>query len=106
MGRGEVIMRDLFEKEVLPKFEMHRAEWLLVARATARQLGEAKGEITINDVRRLCPPPNGVDPRVMGAVLKRPEWELIRYERSARATCHNRPVGVFRLRDASNATAS
>jgi hypothetical protein len=49
-------------------------------------------------VRAICPPPDDVDPRVMGAVFKRSEWELIRHQRSTRSTCHNRPVGVFRLR--------
>lgn len=90
--------RDLFERQVLPLFEEHRSDWLERARAIARQIGLQRVEVTINDVRAVCPPPAGVDPRVMGAVFMRSEWKLLRHERSTRATCHNRPVGVFSLR--------
>jgi hypothetical protein len=90
--------RDIFEREILPLFEEFRGEWLQEARATAAMLGSSGREITINDVRALCPPPEDVDPRVMGAVFTRKCWTLVRYERSNRATCHNRPVGVFRIK--------
>lgn len=89
---------DLFEQGILPIFEQHRAEWLERARAEARLIGTRQREVTINDVRAVCPPPAGVDPRVMGAVFLRSEWELLRHQRSQRAACHNRPVGVFRLK--------
>ncbi|MBP0492200.1 hypothetical protein [Roseomonas indoligenes] len=88
----------LFEDTVLPHFEAHRAEWLAQARAHARLLGLGGRTVTINDVRAKCPPPEDVDPRVMGAVFQAKDWELLRHERSSRKTCHSRPVGVFRLR--------
>jgi hypothetical protein len=88
----------LFETEVLPRLEAKRAEWLSGARAVARQLGR-KGPTNINDVRRLCPLPPGVDPRVMGAVFNKSEWVCVGYKRSSRSTCHNRPIGTFVLRD-------
>ena len=87
--------KDLFEQTVLPLFEQHRAEWLAEARMVALKLGEQQAEVTINDVREISPPPPDIDPRVMGAVFLRRDWVLIRHERSNRATCHNRPVGVF-----------
>lgn len=90
--------KDLFERTVLPWFEESRADWLANAREVALQLGEWFPEVTIDDVRILCPPPANVDPRVMGAVFLRKHWELLRHERSNRAACHNRPVGVFRRR--------
>lgn len=88
----------LFEDTVLPHFEAHSGDWLARARAHARLLGQGGQTVTINDVRVKCPPPVDVDPRVMGAVFLARDWELLRHERSARRTCHNRPVGVFRLK--------
>ena len=88
----------LFETEVLPRFEAMRSEWLEGARAVARRLG-ADGAVTVNDVRRLCPLPPGIDPRVMGAVFNKSEWVCVGYKRSSRSTCHNRPIGTFVLRD-------
>jgi hypothetical protein len=88
---------DLFAQEVLPLFEAYRGDWLDDARATAFRLCSVRGEITIDDVRAVCPPPLDVDPRVMGAVMRPPEFEIVRYVKSARRECHNRPVAVFRL---------
>lgn len=93
----EAIQTDLFSGIVQPLFEEHRADFLSSARAAARAIATSRGEVTINDVRAVCPPPKDVDPRVMGAVLRTPEFEVVRYERSARAECHNRPIAVFRL---------
>jgi hypothetical protein len=79
--------QSLFETEVLPRLEAKRADWLAEARAVA------------NDVRRLCPLPPSIDPRVMGAVFNKSEWVCVGYKRSSRSTCHNRPIGTFVLRD-------
>lgn len=88
----------LFEQEVLPLFEATRQHWLERARHTATYLCHKHGTATIDDVRDICPPPEDVDPRVMGAVFKRTEFECIGHRRSVRKTCHGRPIGVFRLR--------
>ena len=90
--------RDTFEQKILPLFEESRREWLERAREVARSLGRQQSEVTVNDVRKIIPPPIGCDPRVMGAVFLRKEWRLLRHERSARQVCHERPVGVFTLR--------
>jgi len=87
-----------FEEAVLPLFEEYRAGWLANARAVARHLG-ALQDITIDDVRKLCPPPDSVDPRVMGAVFSGNDWRLLRYVSSHRGISHKRPVGLFRLVD-------
>jgi len=88
----------LFEVAVLPLFESTRAEWLSAARAVARKVGAGGAVVDINDVRRLCPLPEGIDPRVMGAVFTRGEWVCLGHRRSSRSTCHNRPIGMFALR--------
>jgi hypothetical protein len=82
--------QSLFETEVLPRLEAKRADWLAEARS---------GPVNINDVRRLCPLPPSIDPRVMGAVFNKSEWVCVGYKRSSRSTCHNRPIGTFVLRD-------
>jgi hypothetical protein len=86
----------LFDAVVRPKFEEHRGDWLELARAEAWRLGDKGQVITIDDVRDACPPPDDVDPRVMGAVFTKRHWECVGYQRSRRAVCHSRPVGQFR----------
>lgn len=89
---------DLFATEVQPLFERHRADWLAQARAVAWSLANKYGTVTIDQVRDHCPPPDSVDPRVMGAVFRTAEFESTgQHIKSARRTCHNRPVAVFRL---------
>jgi len=91
--------RDLFGDEVLPLFEAGKSvDWLTEARGIAVSLAQARGEITIDDVRDVLPPPDNADPRIMGAVFKGGDFELVRYVRSMRVTCHRRPVAVFRLK--------
>lgn len=96
-------MDDLFETAVLPLFEEHRADWLERARSSAIELAAANEKVTIDDVRDVCPPPEDVDPRVMGAVFRGKHWECVGYQKSRRKSCHNRPVGVFRLKDLATA---
>jgi hypothetical protein len=87
-----------FEKLVIEIFEEYRAAWLERAREAARCLGADGRVVTIDDVRAVCPPPEGDDPRVMGAVFRTKHWECLGYARSARTTCHNRPIGIYRLK--------
>lgn len=89
----------VFEDNVLGLFEKHRAEWLAKARDVARKLGESGRIVTIDDVRDLCPPPGEVDPRVMGAVFLRKEWERCGYTSGKRMTSHARPVSQFKLKE-------
>lgn len=92
------IANKIFEQQVLPLFERHRADWLKDAREAARQLGQQQAEVTIDDVRAVCPPPRDADPRVLGAVFLRKEWRRVRHQPSVRAECHHRLVAVFALK--------
>lgn len=91
-------MTETFE-DALELFEQHRADWLAAARSWARSRAKTAGIITINDIRRDGPPiPEGVDPRVAGAVFaEKGVWENVGYGRSARRTSHGRPVARWRL---------
>lgn len=92
--------RDLFTQGVLPLFEQHSGDWLSQARATARRIASRAGNVTIDEVRKECPPPKGKDPRVMGAVFAGKEWVRVGFRQSDRRECHGRPVSVFRLANA------
>jgi hypothetical protein len=72
--------------------------WLSVARDAARRLAAEQGNITINDVRAVCPPPDGADPRIMGGVFLTRDFERVGFAASSRDACHGRTIGVFRPR--------
>ena len=84
----------------LDALEIAREDYVEAARAAAYRLLETQASITINDVRDICPPPAGVDPRVMGAVLRAPRFVRVGYVQSDRKTCHSRPIGLFAKGDA------
>ncbi len=85
-------------EEVLDLFEETRQDYLAEARAMAQILAFHKGIITINDVREACPVPEGIDPRVLGAVLRGPAWEPVGFVQSTRRTCHGRPIRQFKYK--------
>ena len=76
--------------------------WISRARDVARRLAEAQGEITINDVREVCPPPDGADPRIMGSVFLKRDFVRVGFAASSRDACHGRPIGVFKPRGAGD----
>lgn len=80
-------------------FETDKMQWLAAARAAARRIAREKGTVTIDEVRECCPPPSGVDPRVMGAVMQPREFQMIKFVESRRKACHGRHIGLFKLRD-------
>lgn len=95
-------VRGLFEKNVAPLFEGGKSsDWLAEARSIAERIGMTGKYVTVNMVRELLPPPEDVDPRIMGAIFKRKDWERVGYVSSGRSTCHNRPIAIFRLRSYS-----
>ena len=72
--------------------------WLYQARAVARDLARKNGSVTIDQVRVQCPPPHGIDPRIMGAVFTRKHFVAPVWVDSKRKECHFRPIRVFQLR--------
>lgn len=80
--------------EALALFEEHRAEWLAAARHAALRLyRRVERPITVDEVRAECPPPEGIDPRVMGAVFS--GWVAVGFVNSRRRMCHGRPIRMF-----------
>jgi hypothetical protein len=84
---------------VVDLFEEHRAEYLAAARAAILAFARDGRIVTVNDVIEFGPPlPDGVDPRVRGAVFQRDVWERLGYGPSDRRLSHGRPVQRFRLK--------
>ncbi len=83
--------------EALNALEAKNREFITEARAVAFQLGQGGSVVTVDDIRKQCPPPEGVDPRVMGAILRKPDWTNVGYRNSTRKTCHKRPIAEFKL---------
>lgn len=77
-----------------------RASYIAAARRTAIELARGGRVITIEDVRRACPPPAGMDGRALGAVFRGSSWEPMGLQPGSRAESHNRPVMGFRYRGA------
>ena len=82
------------KEDAFRAFEETRWEWLCAARNFISKHKEGT-RLTVDDVRDACPPPEGVDGRVMGVVFKGLPWRVVEYRASHRTTCHKRPVAVF-----------
>jgi hypothetical protein len=79
----------------MASFEERRAEYLEAARHAAWMLfWRFQAPVTVDDVRHVCPPPEDIDPRVMGAVFV--NWIPVGWTNSRRRTCHGRPIRRFR----------
>jgi hypothetical protein len=82
---------------VLLRLEHARSDYLTRARQAAWWLSAGgKRLVSVDDVRAVCPPPFEVDPRVMGAIFKKSQWEAIAMHNSTRRTCHARPIRRFK----------
>lgn len=100
MGLLDGLFNNVFgsKEEALEALEQYRAGYLASARQVARELvaKSPDGTVTVNDVRAVCPPPENIDGRVMGAIFRGGEWEMVGYTPSLRA--HMRPIARFRLK--------
>lgn len=92
---GRMKATEIFPKEIQPGMEVSRAEYLDAAREAARRLIRLCGKVNIDEVRAICPPPTGADPRLMGAVFRHPDFRKIGHTNSRRKKCHGRPIAVF-----------
>lgn len=98
---------DVFSTEILPSLERKYEDYIAKARRVARELGKGGREVTIDDVRAACPPPPEMEPRALGAIFRSTikgegrVWTNVGHRISARKTCHNRPIAVWRLASAA-----
>lgn len=86
--------------EAIDALEVARADWLALARSEAVKIAVACATrtCTIEDVRRAVPMPEGIDPRVAGAVFRDAGvWEPAGYEQGTRSMSHRRPIMRYAL---------
>lgn len=70
--------------------------WIAAARKAAHEIATIKGEVSADDVWAACPPPEGMNRKLMMAAFPKSEWEKVGLKRSSRRECHNREVAVWR----------
>lgn len=86
-----------YAPDILKQHERKHGEWLEKARFMAREIATQRGRVCADDIWAVCPPPGGVDPRVMGAVFHpRKKWKVESYVKSRRKECHGRNIPVWR----------
>lgn len=74
-------------------------DWIDEARALAVQIATERGRVSSDDIWERLPPPETVDPRVMGAVFHRSRFKRVGFAISKRPACHSRPIAVWALKE-------
>jgi len=82
-----------------PKFDTGLTEaWVEQARSVAERIAAETGHVTVDDVWRECPPPDGADGRRLGNVFLGQGWEKIDEVLSVRGRNAARRIGVWAMR--------
>lgn len=81
----------------LDLLEKRRAEYIEECRETARHLGRNGQVVTVDMIRSLHPIPEEFDGRVMGAVMRAPEFVKVGYTQTVIKASHGRPIAMFKL---------
>ena len=75
-----------------------KKKYLLDAREKMTAFSALVGAVTADDVHRECPPWPGLDPRIIGAVMRDERFiPTGRYIKSSREECHSRPIQIFEV---------
>ena len=74
-----------------------RQDYVVKARRIARLHALTHGTVTSEDVRKKAPVPDGMDPRILGAVFRTSEWKRVGFRQTPRASAHCRPISVWKL---------
>lgn len=73
--------------------------WITQARDVARTIASRNGEVTIEDVLHEFPLSDDADPRIVGGVLRHPDFERIGNRTLMARDRRYKTVGVFQLRN-------
>lgn len=81
------------KQQVLDLFEQTRNEFLTNCRWIAKRIAkENNGYVNIDQVREQVTTPQGVNPKVYGAVFANGEFERVGFVVTTRKTSHGRPI--------------
>lgn len=84
------------KQEALDLFEQTRADFLANCRWLAKRIAQQNnGYVNIDQVREQVATPEGVNPKVYGAVFNKDDWEHSGYKITTRKTSHGRPISVW-----------
>jgi len=84
------------KQQALDLFEKTRKEFLENCRWIATRIAnEHNGYVNIDQVREQVTTPEGVNPKVYGAVFNTDEFEKSGYTITTRKTSHGRPISVW-----------
>lgn len=75
--------------------------WVEQARTVAAEIAKANNHVTADDVWKACPPPEGVDGRLLAKVFTKRDWELVGRTPSARGRNQARQIAVWKRREAA-----
>ena len=86
---GQLALR--FRVEALDLVEEASESYVHDTRRWLAHLQDLTGKpVTVNDAREYRPPPTGVDPRVMGSLMREPLFKVVDSDTRDRAPCHGR----------------
>lgn len=75
--------------------ESSKAAYLAEARGWAHRLyRDGVRPISTEDIRKVCPPPDGMEPRVMGSVFVRKDWAVVGTTQ-AKGHCNTRDIKLW-----------
>jgi hypothetical protein len=84
---------------VMLQHERTKAAYLYLARRLAVKIAHETGQVTINEVRKQLPPPDGMHPSVLGAVFRNKMFEHTgRYTTADHVASHARKVGIYKVK--------
>ena len=85
-------------EQLLDNMAAARAAYVINARTFAAFWCRNHGSVTADDLHAHCPPPPGMDGRILGCVLRRPTFMPIDFQPSVRRqTNHGRMIRRFQL---------
>jgi hypothetical protein len=84
---------------MLMRHEQTKKHYIYAARGLAVRICKERGEVTINDIREQLPPPEGMHPSVLGAVLRDKRFQHTgRYMSAKHTASHARKIGIYTLK--------
>jgi hypothetical protein len=83
------------KKNALASFEIRAADWLALARHTAREICRSQGTVSSDDVLAEIGMPEGFHHNVVGAIFNSREFVRVGFRRTRRPQGHARMIGVW-----------
>lgn len=80
-------------------FKSEREAWIDECRAAARKLLCTRNRITMDDINVMCPRPQYVNKNAAGQVFKHPDFKVVGFTKSLKASRSGALICVWGLRN-------